>query len=370
MSPDLAAELARRAEAIERERGLPRDLVDRLIDTGVFRLCVPRVLGGLESDVATLAERIETVATADGAAGWCAMIGATSGLGAAYLPAPAAREIFGDARMVAGGVFAPRGVAVAAEGGWRLTGRWPFASGCRHSDWLMGGAAVPGPDGKPEVRLFLLPASAWTIHDTWHTAGLCGTGSHDIEVAAAFVPAAHSFSLTSGVPWSDGRLYAFPAFGLLAVGVAAVALGIGRGAIEDFRALAQTRAPSLGRRKLAERGQVQATLAEAMGIIDGARAALHVAIDDAWEAAAEGPPLSIEPRARLRLAATHATRAAADAVTRLHHAAGGGSIYLSSPLQRRFRDVHTATQHIMVGPATLELVGRLRLGLDTDAAML
>jgi len=370
VSPDLAAELARRAEANERERRLPRDLVDRLIEAGAFRLCVPHVLGGLEVDVATFAERIEAVAAADGAAGWCVMIGATSGLAAAYLPELAARAIFGDARMVAGGVFAPRGKAVAAEGGWRVSGRWAFASGCRHSDWLMGGAAVAGPDGKPEVRLFLLPASTWTIHDTWHTAGLCGTGSDDIQVADTFVPAAQSFSLTSGKPWSDGRLYAFPVFGLLAIGIAAVALGIGRGAIEDFHAIARTRAPSLGRRMLAERGQVQATLAEAMGILDGARAALHGAISGAWEAAAKGLPLSIEPRARLRLAATHATRAAADAVTRLHHAAGGGSIYLNSPLQRRFRDVHTATQHMMVGPATLELVGRVRLGLDTDTAML
>lgn len=369
MTPALACEIAARAEAIEQARGLPRDLVDKLIDTGVFRLCLPRALGGEEAAPAEIARRIEAVAAADGATGWCAMIGATSGLAGALLPEQAARTIYAT-RVVSGGVFAPRGKATPTEGGWRLTGRWPFASGCRHCDWLMAGAMVPGPDGKPEVRLFLLPAKEWTVHDTWRTAGLCGTGSHDIEASDRFVPAAHSFSLTSGKPWCAGPLYAFPAFGLLALGIAAVALGIGRGAIGDFRALTASRTPTLGRRTLAERGQVQVTLAEAAGIIDAARAFLHQAIAEAWQAAQAGAPLSVPVRARLRHAATHATRAAADAVTRLHHAAGGGSIYLSSPLQRRFRDVHTATQHMMVGPATLELIGRLELGLDTDVSML
>ena len=369
MNPTLAVEIAERAEAIERARGLPRDLVERMIDAGLFRLCLPRALGGEQAAPAEFAQRIEAVAAADGATGWCAMIASTSALAGAFLAEPAARAIYGP-RTVSGGVFAPRGTATAADGGWRLAGRWPFASGCRHCDWLMAGALAPGTDGKLEVRLFLLPAAEWTIHDTWHTAGLCGTGSHDIEVAERFVPAAHSFALGAGQPWSGGALYAFPAFGLLALGIASVALGIARGAIDDFRALAAARTPTLGRRRLAERGQVQTTLAEAIGLVDAARAFLGQAVTEAWQAAQAGAPLPVPMRARLRHAATHATQAAADAVTRLHHAAGGGSIYLSSPLQRRFRDVHTATQHMMVGPATLELVGRLELGLDTDVSML
>jgi alkylation response protein AidB-like acyl-CoA dehydrogenase len=121
---------------------------------------------------------------------------------------------------------------------------------------------------------------------------------------------------------------------------------------------------------MAERGQVQATLADAMATVAAARAYLHRAVADAWEAAAAGAPLAVPLRANLRLAATHATQRAAAAVTQLHHAAGGGSIYLSSPLQRRFRDLNVATQHMMVAPATLELAGRLALGLETDTAML
>jgi indole-3-acetate monooxygenase len=364
VTPDLAAAIAARAEEIERARSLPHDIVDALIDAGVFRLCLPRAIGGSEAEPAELAREIEAIASIDGSTGWCAMIGATSGLAAAYLPQPAARSIYGHPRVVTGGVFAPRGKAAPVDGGWRLSGRWPFASGCRHCDWLMLGAGVAAADSKPEVRLFLLPRAEVTIHDTWHVAGLAGTGSHDVEVVDRTVAAEQTFSLTSGAPWATGRLYGFPAFGLLAVGIAAVALGIAAGALGDFRSLARGRTPTLGRRTLAERGQVQATLAEATAMVDAGRAYLHQAIGEAR------PPLTIETRARLRLAATHATRTAADAVSRLHQHAGGGSLYLSSPLQRRFRDVHAATQHMMVGPATLELVGRLQFGLDTDTAML
>lgn len=351
-------DIAGRAAEIEQARSLPRDIVDHLIETGVFRLCVPKAIGGLEAEPSELVERIAAIAEADGSTGWCAMIGATSGLAAAYLPQAAASAIYGP-RTVAGGVFAPRGRAVAAEGGFRISGRWAFASGCRHCDWLMVGALV-----EREVRLFLLPAGEIAIHDTWQVAGLAGTGSNDIEVADRFVPVEHSFSLSSGRPWAAGRLYAFPAFGLLALGIAAVAVGIASGAIADFRAIATKRTPTLGRRALAERGQIQAVLAEATAEVEAARAYLHRAIGQA-EA-----PLSLEARARVRLAATHATRTAAEAVTKLHQHAGGGSLYLDSPLQRRFRDIHAATQHMMVGPATLELVGRLQFGLDTDTAML
>jgi indole-3-acetate monooxygenase len=364
VTPALAAAIAARAEEIERARNLPPDLVEALIDAGSFRLCVPRSLGGGEAEPVAFARAIEAIASADGSTGWCAMIGATSGLAAAYLPQAVAQGIYGDPRVVTGGVFAPRGKAVQVEGGWRLSGRWPFASGCQHCDWLMLGAAVAGPDGKPEVRLFLLPRAEATIHDTWHVAGLAGTGSNDVEVTDRVVPAEHTFSLTSGTPWASGRLYAFPPFGLLALGIAAVAIGIAGGAIGDFRTLARARTPTLGRRNLAERSQVQSVLAEAIAMVEAARAYLYQAIADAVA------PLTIEARARLRLAATYATRACADAVTRLHQHAGGGSLYLSSPLQRRFRDVHAATQHMMVGPATLELVGRLQFGLDTDTAML
>jgi len=351
-------DIAARAAEIEQARTLPRDIVEWLIEDGVFRLCVPKAIGGLQAEPSELVERIAAIAEADGSTGWCAMIGATSGLAAAYLPEAAAQAIYGP-RTVVGGVFAPRGKAVPAEGGFRISGRWPFASGCRHCDWLMVGALVG-----PEVQLFLLPAAEVTIHDTWHVAGLAGTGSNDIEVADRFVPVEHSFSLTSGTPWAEGRIYAFPAFGLLALGIAAVAVGIAAGAIGDFKHIATKWTPTLGRRSLAERGQIQAVLAEATGQVEAARAYLHRAIERA-EA-----PLTVEARARVRLAAIHATRAAAEAVTRLHQHAGGGSLYLDSPLQRRFRDVHAATQHMMVGPATLELVGRLQFGLDTDTAML
>jgi indole-3-acetate monooxygenase len=364
VTPELQQLIPARAVEIERLRTLPRDVVDAMIDAGIFRLCVPKSAGGLEFAPEALIEAVLGLAGHDGSAGWCAMIGATSGLAAAYLPQPTAKEIYGSPRVVTGGVFAPRGRATPVDDGWRLSGRWAFASGCQHCDWLMLGASVPGADGKPDVRMLMVPRAEVTIHDTWHAFGLAGTGSHDVEVADALVPAERSYSLISSRPWPDGRLYTLPPFGLLAAGIAAVAIGIGYGAVADFVELAVDRTPTLGRRKLMERGQVQAAVAEAEGLLEAGRRGLLSALN-----CVDVPP-SLTERANIRLAATHATRAAAQAVTLLHHHAGGGSLYLSSPLQRRFRDVHAATQHMMVGPATLELVGRIHFGLDTDTAML
>jgi alkylation response protein AidB-like acyl-CoA dehydrogenase len=364
VTPALRRLITERAAEIERLRTLPRDLVDAMIDAGVFRLCVPKPIGGSECTPKALVAEILNLASCDGSVGWCAMIGATSGLAAAYLPQATAREIYASPRVVTGGVFAPRGRATPTDGGWRVSGRWPFASGCQHCDWLMLGGGALGADSKPELRMFMVPRAEVTIHDTWHVAGLAGTGSHDVEVADVVVPRAHSYSLITDRPWPEGPLYTLPPFGLLAAGIAAVAIGIGHGAVADFIELAVSRTPTLARRTLAERGQAQAALAEAKGLLAAGQQFLLSALDRV-----DTPP-SLTERANIRLAATHATRTAAQAVTLLHHHAGGGSLYLSSSLQRRFRDVHAVTQHMMVGPATLELVGRIHFGLDTDTTML
>src|SRR5262245_1122958 len=183
------------ADRIERDRRLPRELVDALSTAGIFRLLVPRAFGGLEAEPVTMLAVLEEVARADGSAGWCAMIGATSAVLSAYLPEDVARAIHGQGRPT-GGVFAPLGRAVADGDAFRVTGRWPFASGCEHCDWLMAGALVVDdgrprllPNGQPDARLFFLPAHEVRIDDTWNVAGLRGTGSHDIVVEDRVVPA-------------------------------------------------------------------------------------------------------------------------------------------------------------------------------------
>ena len=343
------AALARdRAAEGERERRLATDLVDAMVDAGFFRLCVPASVGGGEAHPATLVSVCEELARGDAAAGWCIAVMATAGMPAAYIPEPAAQEIFGDPRSVVGGVFAPRGRAIADGDSYRVSGRWPFSSGVDHCTWVTGGCIVEEDgsprlleSGRPDVELTLFPRDEVEVIDTWNVSGLRATGSHDIAVAELTVPRAHATSVITRQPREDGPLYAFPPFGLLALTIAGTALGIGRSA--SVRA--------------------EATLLSA-------RTFLHDAIGAAWIAAAGGRGVSIEQRAALRLAATHATAASATAVDTAYELGGGTAIYETSPLQRRFRDVHAATQHMLIGPSTWELTGRLMLGLPTDIAQL
>jgi alkylation response protein AidB-like acyl-CoA dehydrogenase len=365
------------ADETERARRLPEELVHALTAARIFRLCVPRSLGGLEVDPATMVRVLEAIAAADGAAGWSAMIGATSGVASAYLDEEAARAIYASPDGITGGAYAALGRATVVGGGYRVSGRWPFASGCEHCTWLMGGCVVLDggqarllPSGMPDARLMLFPAGEARILDTWTVAGLRGTGSHDIAVEDAVVPAGRSFSLVTDRPREPGPLYAFPVFGLLALGIAAVALGIARAAIDELVSLAGGKTPTGSRRRLAERPVVQAEVAQAEATLGGARALVLDAVSAAWEAACATGTIDLRGRARLRLAATHATIAAARAVDLMYNAGGGTAVYATSPLQRHFRDVHVATQHAMVAPATLELVGRVLLGLETDTSTL
>ena len=369
-----AREIAPRADAIEEARRLPPDVVAALVEAGVFALAVPRSLGGHEATAATLLAVIEEIARADGAAGWCAMIGASSALMSAYLDETVAREVYGEPGAITCGVFAPMGRAIAAPGGFRVSGRWPFASGCEHSGWRMGGAIVEGasplPSGAPDVRSMLFRADETRILDTWRTSGLRGTGSHDLEVADVFVPTARSFSFFSDAPREQGALYRLPFFGVLAAAVAAVTLGIGRHALESVIELAQKKHPLGAKRSLAHRELVQLRVAQAEAKLSGARALLFETLGAVEHAAEAGDPASLAARARLRLAAAHAASESAAAVDLAYHAGGATSIYEKSPLQRCFRDVHVATQHAMVGDASATLAGRVLLGLESDTSTL
>jgi len=375
---EVARTAARLAADSERERRLPDELVAAMTDAGVFRLVVPKAAGGLEEHPAVLVDVVEKIARGDGAAGWCAAIGATSGLLAAYLPEATAAEVYGPPKTISGGVFAPRGRATPTEGGYRVTGRWPFASGCTHCDWLMGGCVVECdgeldklPSGMPDVRLMLAPADEVTIHDTWDVMGLRGTGSHDIEMSDLFIPEDRSASMISDRPTATGPLYAFPQFGLLAIAIGAVGLGIARGALDDVLAMAGARKPTGSSRTMAERAAVQAELATSEASLRAARALLHEAIDDAWKSAAEHGEVPLKERASLRLAATHAATTGAEVTGSAYRLGGGTAVYESqSALPRRFRDANVATQHMLVSPATNELAGRILLGLETDVAQL
>jgi alkylation response protein AidB-like acyl-CoA dehydrogenase len=365
------------ADAIERDRRLPSALVTAMAQAGLFRMAVPRHLGGLEADPATIVRAIEEVARVDGSAGWCVMIGATSGVTSAYLRDDVARAIYGDPLIVTGGALAPTGRAETADGGYRVSGRWAFGSGIEHCAWriantvvIENGAARVGAGGVPETRSVIVPAGDTEVLDTWTVSGLRGTGSHDFTIADRFVPAERSFSLLGPPLYRDGPLYRFPVFGLLALGVAATATGMARGAIDALAELASLKTPTGSRRLLRERVYAQMQVAEAEALLRAARAFLFDATAEAWQAAQADRPLAAGQRAIPRLAATHATTSAARAVDMMYSLGGASSIYAANSLQRFFRDVHAATQHVMVSPSILETTGRLFLGLESDTAML
>ncbi|SDG65046.1 Acyl-CoA dehydrogenase [Lentzea fradiae] len=358
---DLAEEVA---PATEAGRALAPELVAAIRDAGLFRLGVPAALGGPQRAPGETLAAAETIARADASAGWCVSIAATSSLLGAYLPAEGGTEVFGDPRSVAVGVWAPRGRGTEADGGVVLSGQWPFCSGIGHADWLFAGFVVSG-----VMKVAALPRASLEVLDTWHTTGLRGTGSHDAVAREVFVPSHRILSVMDG-PLDGGALYRFPIFGFFALSVAAAAMGNAFGALGDFVELAGRRTPLGSRRTMAERTSTQAAVAESTASLRAARAYFHGAVEEAWEAAQGGEPVPVQTRASLRLAATHATRTAREVVSKLYDLAGSAAIYDGAPLQRRFRDAHTASAHFQINAASYELAGKVLLGVEAQTGQL
>lgn len=359
------ADLARgTADQIDSDRRLPAELVGVLRDSGLLRAGAPVEVDALELPAGTALRCAEEVARGDASAGWCVSIAITSSLLVAYLPPVSRDELFGDGRGVAAGVWAPQGKARCVPGGVVVSGRWAFCSGITHADVLFAGCVL---EDRPAV--VALPTEQLQILDTWHTLGLRGTGSHDTVADEVFVPNERVLSIFDG-PVIDRPLYRFPPFGFFAACITAAAMGNARAAIDNFVELAGTKKGVAASRTLAERSTIQAAVAAAESALEAARAGYYQAVDVAWQASEGEPPVPLEARMRLRLAATHGVRVSADVVRTMYDLAGGSAIYDGAPLQRRFRDAFTATAHFQVNEASRELPGRILLGQATEAAML
>jgi alkylation response protein AidB-like acyl-CoA dehydrogenase len=349
------------APKIEADRRLDPELAQTFGEAGIWRMCTPGEVGGLELPLDETLTIIEALSRADGAVGWCAMIAGTSGIVFAYLDPAVSRSLL-DPTTCTCGVVAPSGRAVGVDGGFRVSGRWAFGSNVWSAD-LMALSVLT--DDDPPLRTVLLPATDYEILDTWHTSGLRGTGSHDVVVDDVFVPY-ERVTILGEARTVDGPLYEFPVFGLLALGVATVCLGIARGSIDELKSLAAGKTPTGSRRPLALRSHTQMEVAKATAELDAARAFVFNAVADSW---GHGE-VSLDERVSLRLAATHAARTSAYVVDRMYDLGGGSSIYESSKLQRDFRDIHAATQHLVVSPSTYELTGRVLLGVETEVGQL
>jgi len=352
VSSPLAAALATIAPLvprIEAERRLPREAVDALVAAGVFKLLVPRAYGGADAEPRVAVEAIEAIAQVDGSAAWCAMIALTSSLMCGLLDDATAREVYGPVDAITCGVFAPMGRAIPEGDGYRVSGRWSFASGCEHSQWRMAGTLAPG---SQDVLSVLLRADQTRIEDTWHASGLRGTGSHDFIVEDALVPRTRTFSLIGGPR---------PFFGILSACIAGVALGLGRAAIDAFSAIARDKKLPGGKKTIATRELVQVDVARAEARLGAARAYLYEQLAGSS---------ALHARARLRLAAVNAVEAGAEVTTAMFRAGGGGAVYARSPLQRFQRDAQVVAQHIMVSSLATTTAGRVLLDIESDTSTL
>ncbi len=372
----LRPSIAAAREQIEQQRCLPPPLVTQLKEAGVFRMTMPRAWGGSELDPAAQLRVLEELSYADASVGWCATIGCDTGYFSAYMDQTVARQMFSDLDMVTGGNLArTAGRAVRVAGGYRVSGHWPFASGCRHADWMIGSCTVHDDatplntdTGLPVTRVCFLSPDQCQILDTWHTTGMRGTGSHDFTVTDIFVPEERTFSLQSLQPLRPQPLYAF--FPFVAGKFGAVPLGLARAAIEATVELARgsharqviTGGQLTSKHTVNEEYYMQSGIAQAEAMVGSARSYLYEQTERIWEQLLAGQHPSLDDVASYTLSYIHTYTACREAVDQLYCLAGAAAVYTSGGLDRLLRDIRTVAQHVLAGPHSYEMVGRQLLG--------
>jgi indole-3-acetate monooxygenase len=367
---ELGPSIEAAADTIEKTRRIPEPLLTGLHDARLFRMLLPLSVGGDEIDPVTYVRAVEMAASFDGSIGWCLSIANSTSLIAPYLDIETARQIFGPPRSTCAWGPPNDCTARAVPGGYRVTGQWSFASGCRHSSWIGAHGCVVEPDGslrlnrfgRPTLRTWLFPVEQATLLDTWDTIGLRGTASDSYRVDDLFV--AEEFSSTREDPElrrEPGRLYAFPQQTLYSVGISSVALGLARGMLDAFIELACRKTPR-GTVRLADSGVVQAEIAKCEAKLGAARAYLLDTLGEIYEVADSVAPIDVPARGRVRLAGTHAISTAVAVADYTYKAAGVDAIFPGSPFMRRFRDIHTVSQQIQSRDVHFETCGQILLG--------
>ena len=369
---DLAPLLSAAAPRIEAARALPADVLDAMHAARMFRLTVPRSLGGVELTPSLYVQAVELIASGDASVAWCMNQQAGCAMSAAYLSEAAAREIFGGPRDALAWGQTPGAKAIRAEGGWRLTCHGSFASGNRHCTWL--GAHVPtfevdgtprrDTDGRPIERTMLFPRAEAKVTDTWAVIGLRGTGSDDYEVADLFIPDAHTLARDRREERREpGLLYRFSTLTIYASGFAMVALGVSRAILDAFIKLARQKTQALAPQPMRENAAIQVLIGTADATLRSARAWLIQVLRDAEDGARLRGELTLDERVAIRQAATFAINQARRITGDIYHEAGSTAIFDKFPIERRFRDLNTVTQQLQGRSAHLETIGQHLLGL-------
>jgi alkylation response protein AidB-like acyl-CoA dehydrogenase len=357
----LATLIATEAASGDRGRTLTRPVVDALTAAGLFELMVPRELGGVEADALTTLAVFEELSRADGSTGWSFLANVTTtAFAAAYTGDAAVKEMFGGARpAIHAGMLGPRGEAAQVDGGYRVKGRYSFGSGCAHAGWIgagtlvtRDGAFVPAASGLPEMRVVFVPRDHVEFLDNWDVLGLSGTGSFDYELPEQLVDEAFTFPLTAEVARRGGPVYRLGVLALTSVGHCGFALGVGRRALEEVARISATKQRMGATAPIRDQQMFQHDFAFQDAAMRAARAYAFEVFGAAQAAVERGDALSAEQLHRVRQTTTYATRVAAESV-RFAYTWAGTDALRPSPLQRCFRDIHAATQHIFVDTSTL-----------------
>lgn len=368
----IAPLIAGEAGEIERTRRLTPGVVGALIENGLYRALLPQSLGGSEAPPEIFMQMLEEIAKADASTAWCLCQNSVCAMIAAALDHDSAHEIFNTAPgVLAWGAVAHE--ARAVEGGYRVTGRWDFASGSRQASWLgahvrvinADGTARKTADGSPELRTILFPVASAVMHDVWQAIGLAGTGTDSYEVKDLFIP--DRFAVFRDVPEvlrEPGPLYRLPTGSTYSLGFAAVSLGVARATLDAAIALARGKHQSLAASAMRDNQAVQGLIGRTEGDLRAARAYLYATANAMWRDLAATGVFSAAHRGAVRLASTWTIHQSARVVDTAYHMAGATAVFRSNPFERRFRDMHAIAQQIQARDTHFEDVGRMILAED------
>jgi alkylation response protein AidB-like acyl-CoA dehydrogenase len=361
---DLAPLLAAASPENDEIRELTQPVVKALIDGGFFHMLKARSVGGMELKPSIFAQVTEAIAAADGSTGWVVCQSNGCSTSSAYLEPHVAKEIFGPVNGIL--AWGPPGPyeAIPCDGGYRITGTWRFASGSQNATYLGAHMRIKG---TTEGRSFLFPKSSARMKDIWHTIGLRGTASNEYSVDNLFIPEERAMHRDNPrYRQSDGYVYRFTSNQLYSIGFGGVGLGIARGMIDAFLTLPATKQSRGASKPIRENNVVQSQFAQCDAKWRAARLLLHDAADEAWDNIAEHGEMTLEQRARIRLASTFAIQSSRDVVNTLYHIIGSYAVFEENPFERRLRDIHTVAQQGQGRQLHYETVGQIFLGMPAE----
>jgi 3-hydroxy-9,10-secoandrosta-1,3,5(10)-triene-9,17-dione monooxygenase len=362
----LAPVLRERAFDTENARRISDETINDLKAAGLFRVLQPKAYGGYEFDPQVFMEIAMIIGSACPSTGWVYSVIGVHNWQLALMPKQAQDDVWGeDQDVLISSSYTPRGKIEIVDGGYRVSGRWSFSSGCGHAQWVILGGVAEEEDGTVRRLCFLLPRADYEIDDVWHVIGLRGTGSNDIVVDGAFVPEYRTHAYTSGSVTSDSPIYQLPFASVFTFGITAPLLGAAQGALDEHIQWTAERVRVTRGTRVAEEPFSQARVADAFGELDGARLQMRRDLDEMMELARDEKEIPIELRARGRLDQVRATQLAASAIDRVFQNSGGRVLHERNPIQRAWRDIHAGAQHNSNVPEPILMAfGALQFGLS------